>query len=114
MQHVDAVCGFTLLLALFTSKLHAEDLEHGFPSLLVPHASQSGVEVDLRCQSADGQQAGVSDNCQGSYRLVKESRIHIGCLLQNQDIPTSSFCGSNLQIYEFCRSVNVIRIQTFR
>ncbi len=63
------------------------------------------VKVDLAGESGDADQGGRPDAQQRRHSFIEELRIHIGRLLENDDIPTGALGGSGLCVCMF-RSVS--------
>ncbi len=87
VEHVHARRRPPLLDAPPAGQLHADGREQREARGFVPHPEQAGVEVDLRGQGRDGDQAGVADEQEGRDRLVEEARLDVRGLLQHDEVP---------------------------
>ena len=56
------------------------------------------VKVDLAGESGDADQGGRPDAQQRRHGFIEELRIHIGRLLEDDDIPTGALGGSGLYV----------------
>ena len=65
----------------------------------VEHLDETRVEVNLRGESADGDEAGVSNAQDGRYSFIKKAFIAVRCFLQDQDIATRSFGRTDLHTH---------------
>jgi hypothetical protein len=70
VEHVHTRPRLALLDALLARQLDAERREQRQPRDLVPHPEQARVEVDLRRQRRDRDEARVADQQQGRHRLL--------------------------------------------
>jgi hypothetical protein len=61
VQHVDALGGLAVGLALGAGQLDAEEGEDGLMRDWITHFHEPGVEVDLAQEGADAQEGGVTD-----------------------------------------------------
>ena len=95
---MDAFCCFSFAFTLLAGQLDGEDLEHLLPCGLISHPHQAGVEIDLAGEGGDGEKGGISNNGEGSDGLIKKTRIDVGCLLEDEDIPASSLRGTHLVV----------------
>ncbi len=86
VEHVGAVGRLPFLAALGAGQGHAEDAEEGQVGDLVPHAEQARVEVDLGREGRDGDERGVADDEERGHGLVEEARVHVGRLLEDDDV----------------------------
>ena len=80
VQHVGALRGLAVLPAGVAGEGDAQRGEEREIGGLVPHAQEPGEEVDLRCDSGDGQEAGGPHDEEGEYCLVGEVGVDVGCL----------------------------------
>ncbi len=96
VEHVHARRRPAVLDALAARELHADGGEEREARDLVPHAQEPRVEVDLRGQRGDGEQARVADEQEGRDRLVEEARLHVGRLLQHDEVPAGALGGGDL------------------
>lgn len=96
MQQMNTVGCLAFILTGVTRQLYGKTSEEGQASGLVLHAHEACVEIDLRCEGADAYEAGVADDHERGHCLVEEARVHIGSLLQYEDVATSALCGSHL------------------
>jgi len=96
VEHVGAVGRLPVFAALGAGQGHAEDAEEGLVCDLVPHAEEARVKVDLRGEGRDGQEAGGPDDQERRDRLVEESWIHVGSLLEDDDVAAGSLGSAHL------------------
>jgi hypothetical protein len=80
VQHVHALRGPAVLDALAAGQLHADAGEEGQARDPVAHPEQARVEVDLRGQGRDGDQARVADEQQRRDRLLRWGKCESGVL----------------------------------
>ena len=98
VEHVGAVGRLPVFAALGAGQGHAQNAEQWEVCDLVPHAEEARVEVDLRCEGRDGQEAGGTDDEQRRDRLVEEAWIHVGSLLENDDVAPGPLGGADLPV----------------
>jgi hypothetical protein len=120
VEHVDALGGLALGLAGGAGQLDAQKGKDGQARELVTHLHEPGVEVDLACQRADGQEGGVAHNQERRDGLlrgnshswsseddegyfpewasahVKESWVDVGSLLEDNDVSSCALRGGDL------------------
>ena len=71
------------------------------------------VEVDLAGESGNADQGGRPDAQQRRHGFIEELRIHIGSLLEDDDIPTGALGGSGLYVcVRFAASVHSPTLNT--
>lgn len=97
VEHVDAGGGPAVLDALAAGQLHADGREEREARDLVAHPEEACVEIDLRGQRGDGDQARVPDEQQGRHGLVEEARLDVGRLLQHDEVPARALGGRDLR-----------------
>ena len=88
VEHVHAGRRPPVLDAPAAGQLHADAGEQREARDLVPHPEQPRVEVDLRGQRGDGDEAGVPDEQERRDRLVEEARLDVGRLLEHDEVPS--------------------------
>lgn len=81
MQQVHALVALPVLLALGTAELDLADGEQRLLGLRVHELHEACVEVDLRGERGDCDQAGPPDGQNRGDRLVEELRITVGRFL---------------------------------
>lgn len=59
-----------------------------------------GIEVYLTCERGNGKQAGASNQHERCYGLVKETRVTVCSLFQNDDIPPCPLGSGYLLNYD--------------
>ena len=74
VEHVHAAGRLAVLDALAAGQLHADAREQREARDLVAHPEQAGVEVDLRGQRRDGDQARVPDEQERRHGLLRARR----------------------------------------
>lgn len=93
VEHVGAVSRLAFFSALCAGEGDAEHAEKGQIGDFVPHAEEAGIKVDFGEEGRDGDEGGVSDDQKGGDSLVEESRVHVCCLLQDDDVAA---CGGKV------------------
>lgn len=109
VEHVGAVGRLPVFAALGAGQGHAQDAEQWEVCDLVPHAEEARVEVDLRGEGRDGQEAGGPDNQERRDRLVEEAWIHVGGLLEDDDVAPGPLGGADLPVVEVCVCAKCVR-----
>ena len=98
VEHVGAVGRLPVLAALGAGQSYAEYAEKWEVCDLVPHAEEARVEVDLGGEGGDGQEAGGADDQERRNRLVEESWVNVGRLLEDDDVAPGPLGGADLPV----------------
>lgn len=109
MEHVGAVGRLPFFAALCAGQGDAEDAKQREVCDLVPHAEEARVEVDLRGEGRDGEEAGGPHYQQGRDRLVEEAWVNVGRLLEDDDVPSGPLGGADLPEIEVCACAKCVR-----
>ena len=96
VEHVSAVGRLPVFAALGAGQCHAEYAKEWLVCDLVPHAEEARVKVDLGGEGRNGQETGGSDDQEGRNRLIEESWVHVGCLLEDNDVAAGALGGADL------------------
>ena len=109
VEHVGAVGRLPVFAALCAGQGHAEDAKQWEVCDLVPHAEEARVEVNLRGEGRDGEEAGGPDDQERRDRLVEEAWVNIGRLLEDDDVPSGPLGGADLPEIEVCTCAKCVR-----
>lgn len=109
VEHVGAVGRLPVFAALCAGEGHAEDAKQWEVCDLVPHAEEARVEVDLRGEGRDGEEAGGPDDQERRDRLVEEAWVNVGCLLEDDDVASGPLGGADLPEIEICRCAKCVQ-----
>jgi hypothetical protein len=109
VEHVGAVGRLPVFTTLCAGQCHAEDAEKWEICDLVPHAEEARVEVDLRGEGRDGEEAGGADDQERRDRLVEEAWINVGRLLEDDDVAPGALGGADLPGIEVCGCAKCVR-----
>ena len=96
VEHVGAVGRLPVFAALGAGQGYAQDAEEGLVRDLVPHAEKARVEVDFGGEGRDGQETGRPNDQERRDRLVEESWVHVGGLLEDDDVAPGPLGGAHL------------------
>ena len=81
VEHVDALVGLAVLLALFAAKLDAARDKERATGGGVAHFYEAGVEVDFGGEGGDGDERRGADAEDGRDGLVEEALVAVGGFL---------------------------------
>ena len=96
VEHVGAVGRLPVFAALGAGQCYTEYAKERLVCDLVPHAEQAGIEVDLRCEGRDGQEAGGPYDQEGRDRLVEEAWVNVGRFFEDDDVASCALGGADL------------------
>ena len=97
VKQVNALRGLAVGLARLARQLDRQARKNRQPCALVALPHQRRVKVDLGSQRRDRQKTCRPDGHERCYCLVEEARVHVRCLLQNDDVAPGPFGRAYLQ-----------------
>lgn len=96
MQQVVTLMSAPLFFALFATELDGAADKEGPVGCGVDHLDQTSVKIDFRSESADGNEASITNAENGSDCFVEKPFITVSCLFQDQNVTTGSLGGPDL------------------
>jgi hypothetical protein len=97
VEHVDALVGLAVFLALLAAELDAARDKERAAGGRVLHLDEARVEVDLRRERRDSDERGRADAEDGRDGLVEEALVAVGGLFQDEDVAAGALGGADLR-----------------
>ncbi len=97
VEHVDALVGLAVLLALFAAELDGARDEERAAGGGVAHLDEARVEVDLGGEGRDGDERGGADAEDWRDGLVEEALVAVGGFFEDEDVAAGAFGRADLK-----------------
>jgi hypothetical protein len=114
VEHVHALMGLSIFLALVAAELDAPDGEQGAARARIDHLDQSGVEVDLGCEGRNRHQRCAPDGQDGGHSLVKEPLVAIGGFFQYEHVASGALGRPDLRRVQGVSALDTILSREWR
>jgi hypothetical protein len=99
VEHVDALVGLAVLLALFAAELDAARDEERAAGRRVLHLDEARVEVDLGRERGDRDERGRADAEDRRDGLVEEALVAVRGLLEDEHVAAGALCRADLNTH---------------
>ena len=111
MQHVHALVGLAVLLALLAAELDAARDEERAAGGGVLHLDEARVEVDLGRERGNSYKRGRADAEDGRDGLVEEALVAVRGFFQNQNVAAGALGRADLRENKEKSKIQSVRVE---